>query len=122
VLQRGYSGSLRLEHGLFGHPETIKLTGMTGGGPSLDRFVFRLSVKPFGKLERLKIAAHLLQIDPDILSLRNGNKHSAMRMRQVEAQNMRTTLLVQQGRFARWPWLEPERCRLDPQIPGKHNA
>jgi len=95
---------------------------MIGGGPSLDRFVFRLSVKPFGKLERLKIAAHLLQIDPDILSLRNGNKHSAMRMRQVEAQNMRTALMVQQGRFARWPWLEPERCRLDPQIPGKHNA
>jgi len=39
-----------------------------------------------------------------------------------EAQNMRTALMVQQGRFARWPWLEPERCRLDPQIPGKHNA
>lgn len=95
---------------------------MTSGGPTLDRFVFRLGVKPFGKLERLEIAADLLQIDPDILSIRNCNKHSAMRMRQVEAQDMRTALLVQQGRFARRPWLEPECCRLDTQIPSKHNA
>jgi hypothetical protein len=96
---------LRLEHGLLGHPETVKLTGMTAGRQTLDRLVFRLSVKPFRKPKRIKIAAHLLQIDPDILSLRNGNKHSAMRMRQVEAQDMRTAIMVQQGRFARWPWL-----------------
>ena len=53
---------------------------MIGGGPSLDRFVFRLSVKPFGKLERLEIAADLLQIDPDLQSVRNCYKHSAVRM------------------------------------------
>src|SRR6476659_3692497 len=35
---------------------------------------------------------------------------------------MRTALLVQQGRFARRPWLEPAHCRLDTQIPSKHNA
>jgi len=113
---------LRLEQGFFSHPETVKLKGMIGGGPSLDRFVFRLSVKPFGKLKRLEIAADLLQIDPDLLSVRNCYKHSAVRMRQVEAQDMRTAPLVQQGRFARRPWLEPEHCRLDTQIPSKHNA
>ena len=95
---------------------------MIGDGPTLDRFVFRLSVKPFGKLKRLEIAADLLQIDPDILSVRNCYKHSALRMRQVEAQDMRIALLIQQGRFARRPWLDPEHCRLDAQIPSKNNA
>ena len=45
-----------------------------------------------------------------------------MRMRQVETQDMRTALLVQQGRFARRSWLEPEYCRIDSQIPSKNNA
>jgi len=98
------------------------MKGMIGGGPTLDRFVFRLSVKPFGKPERLEIAADLFKVYPDILSVRNCYQHSAMRMRQVKAQDMRTALLVQQGRFARRPRLKQECCRLDTQIPSKNNA